>query len=154
MSSPTAPVAAAPVPVLGRTVEAVMRPAVTTVEPRAHLAAAAYLIKRSHDTALVVTTPDGRGVPLGVVTDADITEAVAQGRDLEAVRIGEVFTRPPVTVPPDTAILDAVRLMLAEEVHHLLVVDGDQLLGIVDMVGVCRALATPEFLLPSARPAS
>src|SRR4051794_39543208 len=64
-----------------------MRPATTTVESRAHLAAAAYLMKRSGDSALVVTTDDENMRPRAVLTEADITKAVADGLDLEETRI-------------------------------------------------------------------
>ncbi len=120
------------------TVEAVMRPPVTTVELRAHLAAAAYLMKRSGDTALVVVEADGSGVPIGVVTDTDVSQAVADGRDLEQVRVGDVMSGPPVTVVPGTAVGDALRAMVDHRLHHLLVVEGGRLVGIVDMLGLCR----------------
>jgi CBS domain-containing protein len=120
------------------TVGAVMRPPVTTVELRAHLAAAAYLMKRSGDTALVVVEADGSGVPIGVVTDTDVSQAVADGRDLEQVRVGDVMSGPPVTVVPGTTVGDALRAMVDHRLHHLLVVDGGRLVGIVDMLGLCR----------------
>jgi predicted transcriptional regulator len=63
------------------TVAGLMRPATTTVDPDSHVASAAWLMKRANDSALVVTTDDGR-VPIAVITDADISQAVADGRDL------------------------------------------------------------------------
>ncbi len=120
------------------TVAAVMRPPVTTVELRAHLAAAAYLMKRSGDTALVVVEADGSGVPIGIVTDTDVSQAVADGRDLEQVRVGDVMSGPPVTVGPGTAVRDALRAMVDHRLHHLLVVEDGRLTGIVDMMGLCR----------------
>ena len=119
-------------------VRTVMRPPVTTVEQRAHLAAAAYLMKRSGDTALVVVRGDDPGIPLGIVTDADVTQAVADGRDLEQLRVGDVMSGPPVTVGPGTAVRDALRAMVDHRLHHLLVVDGGRLAGIVDMLELCR----------------
>ena len=120
-----------------------MRPPATTVERRAHLAAAAYLMKRSGDSALVVTTDDGTRTPLGVITDADITQAVADGRDLEQVRISDLLARGTVGVAPGTPVGDATRLMLDRGLHHLPVVDDGGLVGIVDMADMCRALMAP-----------
>ena len=120
-----------------------MRPPATTVEPRAHLAAAAYLMKRSGDSVLVVTTDDRTRAPLGVITDWDITQAVADGRDLEQVRISDLLEGGTVDVAPDTPVGDAARLMLDEAIHHLLVVDDGGLVGIIDMTDVCRALMGP-----------
>src|SRR6185312_15946232 len=74
------------------TVGALMRPATTTVEPDAHVASAAWLMKRAHDSALVVTSDDGR-VPIAVITDADVSQAVADGRDLNDTRINQLHLR-------------------------------------------------------------
>jgi CBS domain-containing protein len=121
-------------------VRQVMHPPATTVEPRAHLAAAAYLIKKSGDSALVVTTDDGNRRPLGIVTDSDISQAVADGRDLEQVRISDLLSRRMVDVAPGTSVDEAARLMLERGLHHLLVVEDGGLVGIVDVMDVCRAL--------------
>jgi CBS domain-containing protein len=125
------------------TVQAVMRPPVTTVEQRAHLAAAAYLMKRSGDTALVVVRSDDPGVPLGIVTDADVTQAVADGRDLEQLRVTDVLSTMPVTVTPDTTVGDALRTMVQHRIHHLLVLADGRLVGIVDMLGLCTVSLGP-----------
>ena len=80
-----------------QTVGAVMRSATTTVEPDAHVASAAWLMKRANDSALVVTSDDGR-VPIAVITDADVSQAVADGRDLNDVRINELHLSRPAVV--------------------------------------------------------
>jgi hypothetical protein len=51
-----------------------------TIEAGAHLGAAAYLIKHFHGSALVVTT-DSTHQRVTMTTDADITQAIAAGRD-------------------------------------------------------------------------
>ena len=126
------------------TVAEVARPPMTTVETRARLAAAAYLIKRSQDGALVVVTDDDRPRPLGVVTDADISQAVADGHDLERRRISDVLAgRELVTVDPDTPVDAALRRMIGAGVHHLVVVGDGGSDGIVDMTDLCRVLVGP-----------
>jgi CBS domain-containing protein len=119
------------------TVADVMRPAVTTVEPGAHLAGAAYLMKHSGDNALVVTA---NSRPVAMVTDTDISQAVADGRNPEEVRISDLPRREPVVVTPDTDVLTATRTMLLHRIHHLPVVDDDRLVGIVDLTDLCRPL--------------
>jgi CBS domain-containing protein len=123
------------------TVAEVMRPPTTTVETRAHLAAAAYLMKRSKDNALVVVTDDVTRRPLGVITDADISQAVADGQDLERRRISDVLAgRGPVTVQPDTPVDAALRTMVGMRIQHLVVVGDGGCDGIVDMTDLCRVL--------------
>jgi CBS domain-containing protein len=51
-----------------------------TVEQQAHVAAAAYLMKHTGTTALMVLDPDA-GQPAGIITEADIARAVADGKD-------------------------------------------------------------------------
>ena len=119
------------------TVADVMRPAVTTIEPGAHLAGAAYLMKHSGDNALVVTA---NSRPVAMVTDTDISQAVADGRNPEEVRISDLPRREPIVVTPDTDVLTATRTMLLHRIHHLPVVDDDRLVGIVDLTDLCRPL--------------
>ncbi|MGY1706264.1 cyclic nucleotide-binding/CBS domain-containing protein [Geodermatophilus sp. SYSU D00697] len=121
-------------PVVGE----LMRPP-TTIEPAAHLAAVAYLLAHAHESALVVTA-DGTSEPLAVVTDAEITRAVADGRDLETTRVSQLLPRRPSTVSTGVDAAEAARLMLSTGVRHLPVVDGRRLVGTVDLADVCRAL--------------
>jgi CBS domain-containing protein len=124
------------------TVADAMRPATTSVELDAHLAGAAYLMKRSHDTALVVT--DGStGSPLGIVTDADIAEAVAQGSDVEQTRIrGILGRRTLITASPKDSVDKALHVMLEARVLHLPVVDEGRVVGMVDMSDLCRVMVS------------
>jgi signal-transduction protein with cAMP-binding, CBS, and nucleotidyltransferase domain len=127
-------------PVRQRTVGDLMRPATMTVETRAHLAAVAYLMNTSGDSALVVTTDGSTRAPLGVITDRDITQAVARDQDLETVRISDLLPRQTITVAPSTPVDEAIRLMLEMEIHHLPVVNEGGVVGIVDLMDVCRAM--------------
>jgi CBS domain-containing protein len=127
-------------------VDDVMRPATSTVEGTAHLAAAAYLMKHRGDTALVVTTDDADLRPIALITDADITQAVADGRAMESTRISDLGLTPPLTVESGTSAWDAARLMLSRHIHHLPVVVGGRLVGLVDFSDVCRPLFGAESL--------
>jgi CBS domain-containing protein len=122
------------------TVGDVMRPATTTVETDAHLASVAFLMKRAGDSALVVTPQDGVGGPVAVITDAHISQAVADGRNLEETRINQLGLPRPSCVDPSTPVTEAAERMLADRLEHLPVVSGDRLLGLVDMAAVCRTL--------------
>jgi CBS domain-containing protein len=124
------------------TVKTVMRPAVTTVERHAHLAAAAFMMHRAGDSAVVVTANPDTSQPVGVITEADITATVAEGRDVNEVRIEELIGRETVTVASDTPVTVAAKLMLSAGIHHLPVVDKDRVVGIVDISDACRALLT------------
>ena len=68
-------------------------------------------MKRAHDSALVVTSDDGR-VPIAVITDADVSQAVADGLDLNDTRINQLHLPRPVTVQPGTSVAEAAERML------------------------------------------
>jgi CBS domain-containing protein len=128
-------------PTSGRlTVGQVMRSPTTTVEPDSHVASAAYLMKRSRDTALVITADDHGRTPLAVVTDADISQAVADGMDLNDTRLNQLHLPRPVAVEPTTSVAAAAAQMLDAALLHLPVVEDGRLVGLVDMAALCRAL--------------
>ena len=118
----------------------VMRPAVTTVERQAHLAAAAFLMHRAGDSAVVITAGPQNPQPVAVITEADITATVAEGRDVNEVRIADLIGKEPVMIGPDATVGAAAELMLSHSIHHLPVVEDDRLVGIVDIADACRAL--------------
>ncbi len=125
-----------------RTVTAadVMRPVLTTVEPDAHLAAAAYLMRQAGSSALVVLRDETTRTPVGIVTDTDVAHAVADGRSVEETRVRDVLHGAPITVRPEVAVEQAAETMLAAGVRHLPVADERGLLGMLDISTACRAL--------------
>ena len=118
----------------------VMRPAPATVEPRDHVAAAAYLMRHAGATALVVLGGQETNRPLGIITEADIVHTVADGKDVNEVRIRDVMTTGPMVVSAETSIPDAAEMMTTGHFRHLPVVGDAGLSGIVDIRDVCRAL--------------
>ena len=116
----------------------VMRPPRTTVSQHDHVAAAAYLMKHGGTSALLVADAQ-TGQPTGIITEADVTHAVADGKDVNDVWVDAVMTtRPAVTAT--TSIRDAAQIMTARHLRHLPVAGDAGLLGIVDITDVCRVL--------------
>jgi len=122
------------------TAAAVMKPALSTVEPEDHAAAAAYLMRHAKATALVVVDDERAKRPLGLITEADIVRAVADKKDLEQIRIRDLMTRDPTVITADTSVREAAESMLVGHFRHLPVVGDAGLIGIVDIADVCRAL--------------
>ena len=67
------------------------RPQPKTVTQYDHVAAAAYLMKHTGATALIVTNAQN-GQPAGIITQTDIARAVTDGKDLNDVRVQAVMT--------------------------------------------------------------
>jgi CBS domain-containing protein len=132
---------------LPATVADVMQPPVTMVEQNDHLAAAAYLMKRADATALIVTQAQ-TGQPVGIITDADVSRAVADGKDPNDVRIYELMTASPTVVKTTASVREAAKLMTTRRFRHLPVVGDAGLVGIVDITDVCRALLEADVSGP------
>jgi CBS domain-containing protein len=120
------------------TVADVMRPPLTTVEPNDHAAAAAYLVKHARTTAVMVLDAQ-TGQPQGIVTEADIAHVVADGQDVNSVRIYELMTTRPTVISTTTSVRDAAKVVTSGRLRHL---------PVVDIADVCRALLDPDILLP------
>jgi CBS domain-containing protein len=130
------------------TVADIMRPPVTTaVQQNDHVAAAAYLMKHADASALVVVDSQ-TDQPIGIITDADIAHAVADGKDLNDVRIRLLMTTEPAVISPATSVIDAARTMTSGRFRHLPVVSDAGVVGMVDITDVCLALLGPDA--PSA----
>jgi CBS domain-containing protein len=117
----------------------IMQPPLTTVERYDHVAAAAYLMRHAGSTALMVLDATTDQL-IGIITESDVAHAVADGKDVDEVRIHNVMTTRPTVITLDTSIRDAAEVMISSHFKHLPVMDDTGLRGVVDISDVCRAL--------------
>jgi CBS domain-containing protein len=89
----------------------------------------------------------------GVITERDVLRAIAEGADLDAARIGDWMTPDPVGVERSTPLDDACDLMIERGVRHLLVREGRELVGVLNMRDVVGVLSGAAELgaVPPAR---
>jgi len=126
------------------TVEDAMQRATTTAKLHDHVAAAAYLMKHAETTTLVVLSAITDRIA-GIVTDTDIANVVADGKDVNQIRIEEVMKPEPAVVGRHASIEEAAGLMVARHVRQLPVVDdAGGVTGIIDISAVCRCLLDAE----------
>jgi CBS domain-containing protein len=103
-------------------------------------------MKHAGTTALMVL--DARtGQPAGIITEADIAHAVADGKDVNSTWIHDLMTARPTVISTTTSVRDAAKVMTSGHFRHLPVV-GEA--GIVDITDVCRALLDPDVSRPPA----
>jgi predicted transcriptional regulator len=69
--------------------------ATATVDQFDHVAAAKYLMKHGGTTALAVLDGQRPNQPIGCITETDIAEAMAHGKDLNETRIRELIVHSP-----------------------------------------------------------
>lgn len=78
--------------------------------------------------------------PVGLIAEADVCHAVADGKDVNDVRIKDLMTMGPIVIQSSTTIRDAANIMMAGHFRHLPVVDETGLADMVDIEDICRAL--------------
>lgn len=103
----------------------------------------ARLMREKNVGAVVVV--DGRGRPLGICTDRDLTvRALAGGHaDPGAVPVDKVMTRPVVTADEDTLLFDLLRTMAKKRIRRAPVVDANRkVVGLVSMDDIVLLLTT------------
>lgn len=80
---------------------------------------------------------------IGLVTDRDLVlRVLAERQNPMTVKIGDIATKSPVTVTPDTKLSDARELMEQHKIRRLPVMKGDHLVGILSLGDVAWADAS------------
>jgi CBS domain-containing protein len=78
----------------------------------------------------------------GMLTDRDIVvKALAQGRNPSEITAGELAQGKPVTIGADDDVTEILRTMGSNQVRRLPVIDGHDLVGMVAVADVARALS-------------
>jgi signal-transduction protein with cAMP-binding, CBS, and nucleotidyltransferase domain len=122
---------------------------VMTHDPR-HVAPDATLVEaaremRDGDVGAILITE--RGALKGIITDRDIVvRAVADGADVNSMRVGEVDTDAPITIEMDQTVEDAVQMMREKDVRRLVVTDSGRPVGIVSIGDLAVELDTDSAL--------
>jgi len=126
-----------------RVCDLVSRPPVTAA-PDLPVRDAAQLMTRERVSSLLVA--EG-GVLEGIVTDRDLrSRCVAAGLDGDTP-LREVMTPAPLTVSRHASAFEALMTMGHRRIHHLPVVDGNELHGLVSTHDLMRAQATNPLYL-------
>jgi len=75
---------------------------------------------------------------IGIVTERDLTRAVAGRVHTSEARVREWMTADPVTLTKDSSAAEAARIMLEQGFRHIPIVDDDRTIGIVSIRDVAR----------------
>lgn len=116
----------------GPTVDQYMTTQLFTVHEDELVDLAAFIMDREKTRQILVEDREFRLV--GLISYRSLLRLLASGRIEELggpVPVSEVMTRDPITVPPDTPVIEAIRLMREHEVSCLPVVQDEQLVGIL-----------------------
>ncbi len=127
---------------------------VLTIGPAHTLREAARLMSARRVGAAVVIDPEQAGV--GIMTERDILDSLAAGQDPDTEVAAAHRTLDVVYASPDWTLEQAAATMVRAGFRHLVVVDGDQVTGLLsmrDIVRVWSGATAPPQPEPTAAPA-
>ena len=75
---------------------------------------------------------------IGILTERDLTRAVAGRTHSSEARVREWMTTDPVTLGPDASPAEAAQIMLDNGFRHIPIVEGERTVGIVSIRDVAR----------------
>jgi CBS domain-containing protein len=114
----------------------VMVKEIITVNPTAKIRAAVELMNKNQIGCLVVTR---KGKPVGIMTERDVLKKIVCGRkDPEQTRVSEIMSKPLIVGRVDMDWLEAVKVMLDQNIKKLPISDGERLVGLVTLTDIAR----------------
>ncbi|GGR68314.1 histidine kinase [Streptomyces aureoverticillatus] len=116
-----------------------MSTVVLTIGPAHTLRQAARLMAARRVGAAVVLDPDTYG--LGILTERDILDSLGLGQDPDLETAGTHTTTDVVFAAPTWTLEDAADAMSHGGFRHLIVLDGDEPVGIVSVRDIIRCWA-------------
>ena len=82
---------------------------------------------------------DGQQHLVGIITERDLTAALAEGADPVRTTVSDYMTPAPEVLRPDSELAEAAHTMLQLGVRHLPVVQNGRLVGVLSMRDVLGA---------------
>ncbi|MFH1425083.1 MAG: CBS domain-containing protein [archaeon] len=108
---------------------------VITVTPGDNVSDAAKLMVKHELGGLVVLTG---GEPVGIVTERDLLDVLANDKLPSKIKILEVMAKPLITISPDDSIMDAAKTMQKNKIRKLPVQENGELIGILSAEDIVR----------------
>ncbi len=112
----------------------IMTTNIVSIDSLATIAAAAKVMKQHNLRALIVDRASDKDA-YGIITETDISQAVANARNPEATNVCEVMTKPCIVVNPDLAVEHIAKLFIRAKIRVAPVIK-DKLLGIVSITDI------------------
>ena len=129
-------------------ISALMTTPVITVAADDSLSTVAAIMAR-HGLTFIPVAERADGPALGIITASDILHFQSGGGDPDNLRAWQICAYKPLTVTPEATVADVARLMVERQAHHVLVMRGHELVGVVSSLDYVRHFLTQ----PEAAPA-
>ena len=99
---------------------------------------AIWKMKEFHVSSLVVESSD-KADGFGIITQKDIINKLIDAQPGEQhTLVGDIMTRPAVTVPPSMNVLSSVKLMKRLNIRRVPVTAGSEVIGILSNTDIFR----------------
>ncbi len=114
---------------LTRPARSLIKRPIVSCPPGASIQHAATVMHTEHVSSIIVV--DGDGHSRGIVTDRDLrSKVIAVGLDVQRP-VSAIMASPVIAVDGGDPALEALLRMLNRMIHHLLIVDQDQAIGVI-----------------------
>lgn len=81
--------------------------------------------------------------PIGIFTERDYLRKIAlEGRSSGSTKVADVMSAPLITAPPDESIRTAMETMTECRCRHLVIVDDENMVGVVSLGDLVKHLLT------------
>ena len=116
-----------------KSVSEIMNTAIVKIDGGNSSEDAAMKMSSANTSSLIVV--DSIGTPIGIVTERDLVgRVIANDADSRRIMVKDIMATPVVTIDPRSSVESAADLMLQNDVHHLLVVENEDLCAVLGMV--------------------
>jgi CBS domain-containing protein len=127
---------------MSRVDEAFLRPA-HVVDGATDIVAVAAAMQAQHASSVLVRD----GGRLGIFTNTGLQRAIVDGRPLGSLAVRELATFQLVTIASGAPLFDALALMIQHQVHRLVVVAGERVLGLLEQLDLLSFLSNHSYLI-------
>jgi len=118
---------------------ATIKRVIITCRPEDTMETAATLLATNHIGAMPVRDANGRIV--GMFSERDVIRAFSQrGKEVQRLLVGDLMSRTLIVCTPDDTMVTARRLMKANRIRHLLVMEGIHLVGLLSISDVLEVI--------------
>ena len=131
-----------PIPLSKVTVDSIARMPVPTVNRSETVSNIASLMVKGNVGAVIVMRDSE---PLGIVTERDLVRKIIYaGGDAHEIVAQEIMTSPLITISYDRTVEEALEIMQHNHVRRLVVLKGENMVGLLTERRLLRAKLLPE----------
>lgn len=140
-------------------VKDIMSRKVETIEDSSTIYQSAVKMAKLKIGSLIVVR---KSKPVGILTEGDVSRAVARGLESRKSPVKSVMGKPLITTTSDERVEDAAKIMAGSNIKKLPVVDDGKLVGIVtqtdvvgssfDLVTTLKEMVRARYRPPDFRP--